>query len=142
MLIFHDKLIFSAAAVANGASVSEKIKPAVISPRKGLYGKPSTDAMIAAVARIRMGTYNGNTSSDSNCPPPLRLSVSATPIAPIRLSTGVPSASVAIITGMDSEGRFIHTAKRGDSRTRGKPAISQCVNTLATTITVSECPLI
>ncbi|MNP80243.1 hypothetical protein D3C76_1782790 [compost metagenome] len=49
---------------------------------------------MAAVENISTGIYSGSTSRLSSTPPLRNPTVSATPIAPIRLSVGVPSNSV------------------------------------------------
>ena len=96
----YSRLSFRAAAMAQGARVRAAMRPAASRPSCPLYGSPSTADDTALVAMINMGTYSGNTKRESSCPPRRKLTVSALPMAPSRLSVGVPRTRLT--TRMDN----------------------------------------
>jgi hypothetical protein len=87
-------LILNAAAVGHGANTNAinniEIKMLICA----IMGKPLPAIDTALLAKINTGTYKGKTSRDKIMPPRRNPTVNATPIAPIRLSTGVPNSKV------------------------------------------------
>src|SRR6185503_18701123 len=89
----HSDEILRAAAVAQGANATATISMA---PRISSCPWPPrpAEAISTAPAPITStGTYSGSTSSASSTPPPRTPRVSAAPMPPIKLSTGVPSSN-------------------------------------------------
>src|SRR5882762_5336046 len=124
----------NATAVAHGAKALANTSKAPRSKSWAWPPRPEAAASDAPAPMISTGTYRGSTSSESNAPPPRRPSVSAAPIAPIRLRTGVPSAKDSARTPRSSGGKANCSAKTGEIRTRGRPDVTQWANTFAATV--------
>ena len=56
--------------------------------------RPAAAERTAPAPKMRMGTKSGSTSNESSAPPRRSPTVSATPMAPIRLRVGVPRIKV------------------------------------------------
>src|SRR5690554_818310 len=126
-----DKLIFSAAAAANGASVSASIRKAPIKARYAPTDAPSAAAATVPVPNISTGMYRGMINRDKSTPADRNPSVNAAPIAPIKLSTGVPINSVRHKTAIEFPSRCTITPRTGAKITKGKPVSIQCAVVLA-----------
>jgi len=98
-------------------------------------------AATAALPNISTGTLKGSTNNDSKTPAWFNETVSAAPIAPIRLSDSVPSSRLAIRTGIAGVGIFSSSASNGDNSSKGNPLSNQCTSTFASTISGKDCPL-
>ena len=77
--------------------------------------------------------YRGSTRRATSVPPRRRPTVSATPMAPTRLSTGPPSARLRSSTGNAASGIPSASARTGESSSSGRPATSQWARTFAAT---------
>src|SRR5258708_6757240 len=124
----------SAAAPAHGAKAPANTSNAPSKRSCGCPPMPAAAASAEPAPIISTGTYKGSTSSESKAPPPRRPNVSAAPIAPIKLRTGVPKAKDSVSTPSNSWGKSNCSAKTGEIRTRGRPETNQWANTLAATV--------
>ena len=83
--------IFSAAPVAQGAKTSETINVAPIKSNQACGLVPATLAWTAPLPKMSTGMYRGKTSNATKTFAARNPKVSAAPIDPITLKTGVPS---------------------------------------------------
>ena len=77
----------------------------------------------------------------SNTPPRRKPTVSATPIAPIKLNKGVPIAKVNSNAAIAGSGIANSNPSKGANNNIGKPLTSQCANTFASTSNDKGCGL-
>ena len=122
-----------AAAVASGASTTAKSEIAANKDKCACGLIPCWLADTASEPNISTGIYSGNTNNATNKPLPRAPKVSAAPIAPIRLSAGVPSKSETTKMPIASLGNAYCKPIIGASNTTGKPHTSQCAKILADT---------
>ena len=81
----------NATEVASGASESANANIAAKNNNCPLTDKPSAATSTAFAPKIKIGIYNGKIIKDNKTPPWFTATVKETPIAPIKLNTGVPS---------------------------------------------------
>src|SRR5882672_828546 len=98
-LCSHSTEIRNAAAIAQGANAAATISSAASSRSCPSGASPAAAMSTLPAPMISTGTYSGSTSSDRSTPPPRSPSVRAAPIAPIKLSTGVPRSNDNASTG-------------------------------------------
>lgn len=127
----------SAAAVAHGANTSDNNRKAPSNDKCALAPRPAETASTAPAPKISTGIYKGRTSRDTSTPPPLSPKVSAAPIAPIRLNTGVPNNNDRASTSNASVCRSNWNPSIGDIRTSGTPVTIQCASALPSTSSIN-----
>jgi len=121
------------------AKASNKIAPSISS---GAAGSPPVAAACTAPApKMRTGAAGGNTNNANSTPPPRAAKVNAAPMAPSKLSAGVPSDKLANNTGNAARGRCSISANNGATATNGAPHSSQCASVLASANSVGGCGL-
>ena len=118
-------LIFNAAAVGQGAKTKAINKIEIKILTCALTGKPLPAISTALLAKISTGTYNGKTSKDKIIPPRRNPTVNATPIAPTKLNTGVPSNKVNNKMPNECLGIPKKIANNGATINNGNPVTSQ-----------------
>ena len=123
-----------AAALAQGHNASDARKKPDRIKSCGFTVSPFSAPSIALTPKISTGMNNGKISSESNTPPRRDPKISAAPIAPIRLSEGVPNTKTNINIAMPSVFILSMTAITGAATINGRPVVSQWVTTFANTI--------
>ena len=96
-------------------------------------------AATAPAPKMSTGIYSGSTNKATSNPLPRTPSVSAAPIAPIRLNAGVPSNKASTKTNNASLGNAYCKPMIGASNTTGKPQTIQCAKILAKTNNANGC---
>jgi len=93
----HVPVCRNAIAAANGAPAMA-IRVSAQRIRNGVAKgtKESGPALAAATPKISTGTQSGKIKIASNRPPRRRLTVSAAPMAPIKVRAGVPASSESV----------------------------------------------
>lgn len=129
----------NAAAVAQGAKVTEPVNSAPIISICALMSKLTRNDSTAPAPKINTGMYSGKISSDIKTPPPRNPMVRAAPTAPIRLNTGVPINKVSINKPIEAGSMPSCKPNNGDNNTKGMPDNIQCAATLLITNRVSGC---
>ena len=94
---------------------------------------PAVAASTEPAPKISTGTYNGSTNKATRALLPRRPRVKLAPIAPIKLSTGVPRASDAASTSNEGVDKSNCNASSGASNVKGKPVNNQYATTLPST---------
>src|SRR5882757_660439 len=89
---------------------------------------PEIAASEAATPKISTGIDNGSTSTASNNPPRCKVTASAAPIMPVKVSAGVPASSVSATAAVDVASRFSNSPSTGVATINGSPAASQCAS--------------
>src|SRR6202140_5076228 len=92
---------------------------------------PDIAACEAATPKISTGIDSGSTSTASNNPPRCRVTASAAPIMPVKVSAGVPASSVSATAAVDVASRFNSRPSPGVAIPSGNPGASQCASALA-----------
>ena len=125
----------NATAVAHGANANENRKQAPSNDRFASLPIPVKLFVTAPAPKISTGIKSGSTRRATSKPLPRNPRVNAAPMAPIILNVGVPSKSDNVNTPNDSPLSPNCKPRRGESRTTGKPEMTQCENTLPMTKT-------
>src|SRR5262245_43232643 len=136
--IYYSNAIRNATAVAQGAKENDSTKQAPSNDRFASLPIPDMLLVTAPAPNINTGTKRGSTRRATNKPLPRNPSVRAAPIAPIILNVGVPSKSDNVNTPSDSPTRPNCKPNRGESRTTGRPEITQCAKTFPMTRTARD----
>src|SRR5689334_7708333 len=74
---------------------------------------PETAASEAATPKISTGIDRGNTSTASSNPPRCKVTASAAPIMPVKVSAGVPATSVSATAKVAVASRFSSSPRIG-----------------------------
>src|SRR4051812_39800404 len=124
----------SAAAAAKGPIMK---LPRLSAQRMVKAGPKAPDPLIAASAaatpKINTGTVNGNTNTANNKPPRRSATDSAAPINPMKVSAGVPAASVSISAPIAFNSTLSISPSSGAMMTSGNAVVSQCASALTAT---------
>src|ERR1700723_2856312 len=98
---------------------------------------PEIAASEAATPKISTGIDSGSTSPASSNPPRCKVTASAAPIMPVKVSAGVPTSSVSATANVAPASRFNNSPSTGVATISGNPAASQCANPLAAQVNSS-----
>src|ERR1700690_884959 len=131
----------NAAVAANGASVQVNTHSAAKKYKAPAVLVPEIARSVAAAPKINNGVASGRTINDSSTLPRRRPMVRPAPMAPTQLKVSVPKAKLSIIVSNAVVGISSAVATIGDTTTKASPVTSQWAQVLATTMSVSPCPL-
>src|SRR5439155_15019076 len=98
---------------------------------------PTVAVFEAATPKISTGTVSGITRTASNSPPRRKVTDSAAPINPMKVSAGVPTRSVSATVALAAPSRFMNRPNSGVATTSGRPVVSQCAIALVATASSS-----
>ena len=98
---------------------------------------PRIAAFAAATPKINTGTVRGNTNTASSRPPRRRATESAAPTRPIKVSAGVPAASVSASQPAACNSTLSMNPSRGAITTSGNPVVIQCAIAFVATVNSS-----